>query len=253
MSNVPSVVQLEICVESVESARAAEQGGAARVELCSALSEGGLTPSAGLIAMVRRSIKIPLHVLIRPRAGDFCYSEDELEVMQRDILLTRQLGANGVALGVLDPKKNIDVARTRTLVAAAAPMQTTFHRAFDFANDLHKALQAVIETGSSRILTSGGAATAAQGKAVLQDLVQQAGSAIGIMAAGKIRPDNIADLIRATGIREVHANLATQVLSAPDGKVEAASPEESSVFDRPRNVVSPDTVAALLRAANGAG
>ena len=243
-------IQLEVCVESVESARAAEQGGAARVEVCSGLEVGGLTPSAGLIAMVRRNVAIPVHVLIRPRAGDFVYSTDELDVMRRDILLARQLGANGVALGVLDAEGGIDTQTTRGLVDLAAPMHVTFHRAFDFARNLKEALQAVLETGATRILTSGGAPTAEAGSAVLSDLVRQAKSRIGIMAAGKIRANNVAHLIQATGVSEIHANLASATASPaplPSQIALGTKPESNQV----RTQVLSATVAALLEAASG--
>jgi copper homeostasis protein len=243
-------IQLEVCVESVESARAAEQGGAARVEVCSALEVGGLTPSAGLIAMVRRNIAIPVHVLIRPRAGDFVYSADELDVMRRDILLARQLGAHGIAIGVLDSQGRIDVENTRALVELAAPMQVTFHRAFDFAGTLAEALQSVIATGATRVLTSGGAPTAEAGSVALNDLVVQAKSRIVIMAAGKIRANNVARLVQATGVSEIHANLASPIPSP------APTPSQIALGTKPesnqaRTQVLSATVAALLEAASG--
>ena len=254
MPNEPmaSAIQLEVCAESVESARAAEEGGAARIELCSALVEGGITPSAGLIAMVRRSVKIPLHVLIRPRAGDFCYTGDEFDVMRRDILLARQLGANGVAVGILDPDGNVDVDRVRALGEVAAPMQVTFHRAFDFACDAADALRAVTGTGATRILTSGSAPTAEEGSSILRELVSKAGSGIAIMAGGKIREDNVADLIRATGVQEVHANLATPVASPMRHRNNAFSLRASPASGDTRSIVSVEAVKAFLRAASGA-
>ena len=242
-----SAIQLEVCVESIESARAAEQGGATRVELCSALSEGGITPSAGLIAMVRRNVNIPVHVLIRPRGGGFVYSNDEFDVMKRDIVLGRQLGANGVALGILDLEGHIDIDRTRILVELSSPMQVTFHRAFDFAPKLAEALKAVLKTGATRILTSGGAPSAEQGSEVLRDLVLQAGSRIGIMAAGRIRQNNVAQVIRATGVLEIHSNLASPL---PSG-ARQLKPELSlgNLPESARTEVSPETVAAFLQAA----
>jgi copper homeostasis protein len=243
-------IQLEVCVESVESARAAQQGGAARVEVCSSLAEGGITPSAGFIAMMRRTVTIAMHVLIRPRAGDFSYSEDEFEVMKRDITLARQLGANGVALGILEHDGSIDVARTRTLVALAAPMQVTFHRAFDFAPGYADALEGVLKTGATRILTSGGAGTAEQGSAILRDLVVRAGSQITIMAAGKIRESNVAQLIRATGVREIHANLASPVRSQSYQSNPSISLGRSPDSGFTRTEISVRAVAAFLQAAS---
>jgi copper homeostasis protein len=243
-------VQLEVAVESVESARAAEKGGATRVEVCSALNAGGITPCAGLIAMVRRNISIAMHVLIRPRAGGFCYSQDELEVIHRDIVLARQLGADGIALGLLDADGKVDVIRTRALVELAAPMQVTFHRAFDFGRKHPETLSAVLQTGAARILTSGGAPTAEQGIEVLHDLVLQAGSRITITAAGKIRESNVASLIRATGVREIHANLALPT-SSPVREHNQLSLGTAPGFNDAQTVVTADAVAALLRAASG--
>jgi copper homeostasis protein len=245
---MPAAIQVEVCVESVESARAAEEGGAARVELCSALVDGGITPSAGLIAMVRRSVKIAVHVLIRPRAGDFCYTDDEFDVMRRDILLARQLGANGVVVGILDLDGNVDFDHTRALVEAAAPMQVTFHRAFDSARDPVEALRDVIRTGATRILTSGGAPTAEQGSSALCDLVSKAGSDMVIMAGGKIRENNVAELIRATGVREVHANLATPVASPVRYRNSALSLGSSSASADTRSVVSAEAVRDFVQA-----
>jgi copper homeostasis protein len=243
-------IQLEVCIESVESACAAQQGGAARVEVCSALTEGGITPSAGLIAMVRRSVTIAIHVLIRPRAGDFCYSKDEFEVIKRDITLARQLGANGVAVGILEPDGSVDIARTRALVELASPMQVTFHRAFDFATNPAQALVAVLETGATRILTSGGASTAEQGSPVLRALVESAGSRIAIMAAGTLRENNVAQLIRDTGVREVHANLASPVPNPFYQRTPSTYPGNSADSGFTRTEVSASTVASFLQAAS---
>jgi copper homeostasis protein len=243
-----ATIQLEVCVESVESARAAEQGGATRVELCSSLDIGGLTPSGGLIAMVRRHIAIALHVLVRPRGGDFQYSAEEFEVIKRDILLARQLGANGVAIGLLDAESNIDVRRTRALVDLALPMPVTFHRAFDFTRNADEALNAVIETGAARILTSGGASTAEAGIERLRELTTNSGSRIIVMAAGKIRSSNVAQILHSTGVREVHANLATPISTSAPGPIFSLGTASEPI----RTTVSPETVSAFVRAASEA-
>ena len=240
-------VLLEVTVDSVASAVAVEQGGAHRVELCGSLADGGITSSAGLIAMVRKRIALPLHVLVRPRTGDFCYTADEFEVMKRDILLARQLGTNGVALGVLTPEGRVDVARSRELVELARPMSVTFHRAFDVVSDLPTALEDVVSTGADRILTSGGADSAEQGSSMLSRLVAAAAGRITILACGHIREHNVAALVKTIGVQEVHANLQTPIpvrentAEQPSG---AAAPAASPRFE----VVS-STVARFRKAA----
>lgn len=208
------VVTVEVCVDSLESAIAAERGGAHRVELCGALADGGITPSAGLIAMVREKISIALHVMVRPRNSDFCYSDDEFRIMQSDLELAKKLGADGVVLGVLDTDGRIDTRRAKELVQLASPLTVTFHRAFDMSRDLMQALADLHQTGVHRVLTSGGKQTALQGAAALKQLVEAAGSNIGIMAASGIEEQNVADLLARTGVREVHASLRARVPSA---------------------------------------
>jgi copper homeostasis protein len=198
---------LEVCVTSVESALAAERGGAARVELCSDLLEGGVTPSAGLIARVRARVKIGLQVMVRPRGGDFCATDEELAVMEHDVITARQLGADGVVLGLLHPDGEVDRTRTRRLVELARPLTVTFHRAFDMARDLPRALEVVIEAGVDRLLTSGGERTAEQGAPMIAGLVQLAGSRLTVMAGGGVRAANVRRLLEATAVPEVHAGL----------------------------------------------
>jgi copper homeostasis protein len=202
-----SATLLEVCVTSVASAVAAERGGAGRIELCSDLLEGGLTPSAGLIARVREQVRIGLQVLIRPRAGDFCYATDEQGVMEEDIRTARRLGADGVVLGLLHPDGRIDVERTRRLVELSRPLSVTFHRAFDMAADLPRALEEVIATGAARLLTSGGAPSAEEGADTIAALVAAAGTRLVVMAGGRIRPENARALVQRTGVAEVHAGL----------------------------------------------
>ena len=242
-------VCVEVCVDSVASAIAAEQGGAHRLELCSNLAEGGVTPSAGLIAMVREQVAIELRVLIRPRAGDFCYSPDEFEVMSRDVLLAKQLGANGVALGILDADGNVDTARTRDLVKLARPLQVTFHRALDMARDLNDALEAVLETGCDRILTSGAALTAEQGIVTVAGLVNSADNRIQIVAAGGIREHNVRQIVEKTGVCEVHAALQTPIASQMRFRNESTTMSAVQGGEYQRFVVLAETVAKLIEAA----
>jgi copper homeostasis protein len=203
------IMDLELCIDSVESAIAAERGGAKRVELCSDLLEGGITPGAGLIASVRRRIAIGLYVMIRPRGGDFYYTDVEFEVMREEIAHARRLGADGVVLGLLDRQGRVDAARTRKLVELAAPLPVTFHRAIDMTPDLPAAFEDVLSTGATRILTSGGAPSATQGIIEIARMVGASSGRIAIMPGGGITPENIAVIAKATGASEFHSSART--------------------------------------------
>ncbi|WP_031529024.1 copper homeostasis protein CutC [Dyadobacter crusticola] len=194
---------IEVCAYSLESCINAQAGGAGRIELCGGLGEGGTTPSAGLIEIVKQYIEIPVYVMIRPRGGDFVYDFFEEEIMKKDIDVAKKLGANGVVLGVLNTEGQVDVQRTKALVDYAAPMKVTFHRAFDLTPDPHKALKAIIETGAERILTSGQQASAIQGIDLLAALSREANGKIEIMAGGGVNPDNAAELA-AAGVHSLH-------------------------------------------------
>jgi copper homeostasis protein len=197
-------VKVEICVGDVASALAAGAGGADRVELCDNLAVGGTTPSAGTIAETCRRLSIPVHVLIRPRGGDFLYSEPELAVMRHDIVLAKTLGAAGIVVGVLTADRQIDHDQTAALVALARPLSVTFHKAFDQTADPAAALDTLITLGLERVLTSGGKSTALEGIETLANLVDRAGAAITIMAGGRLSMANMATIIKRSRVREIH-------------------------------------------------
>lgn len=202
----PSIL-VEACVDSVASSVAAELGGARRLELCDALFDGGTTPSAGMIAACKEAVSIPVFVMIRPRGGGFVYSDAERDVMRRDIVMARELGADGVVIGGLRPDGTVDLQLVRALVETAHELPVTFHRAFDLTPDLAGSLESLADAGVKRILTSGGAFTAADGAAVLADLVRQAGSRLVVMAGGGVREENVRALVSVSAVREVHVRL----------------------------------------------
>ena len=207
-------IMVEIAVHSVESAIAAEAGGADRVELFSNPVEGGVTPSEGLITVVREKLIKALHVMIRPRGGDFHYSDLEFDVMLRDVNVAKRLGANGVVLGLVNVDGTVDVRRTCQMVEASRPLSVTFHRAFDLCANLERALEDLITCGVDRVLTSGGEASAVEGATSIANLVRLAGDQIRIMAGGGIRAGNIRQIVRESGVGEVHAGLRSTIQGA---------------------------------------
>lgn len=200
---------LEIACNSATSALAAQKGGADRIELFENLEQGGTTPSSGTIAMAREHLRIPLFVLIRPRPGDFLYSELEAQIMLRDIEHCRRLGCDGVVIGALTADAEIDMPLCREMIAAAGPLGVTFHRAFDAARDLPIALDQVIALGAQRILSSGGHANAVDGSPALAALVAKARTEITLMAGAGLTPDNIGAVAQQSGCRELHASAKT--------------------------------------------
>jgi copper homeostasis protein len=204
---------LEVCAGSLTSALNAQTGGAHRIELCDNLNEGGTTPSPGVMIQAVKLLKIPVFVLIRPRPGDFLYSEEEFEAMKEDILFCKGHGVKGVVVGILRADGSVDMERMMELVTLARPMQVTFHRAFDSASDPFGALEEIINLGIERILTSGQAETAVEGTGLLSELIKKADNRIIIMPGSGITEQNVSDLIKATGAREVHASLRSPVKS----------------------------------------
>ena len=213
---------VEVSVESIERAVAAERGGAARIELCGALDVGGVTPGLGLMREVRARVRVPIFSMVRPKGGDFVYSAPEFEEMKRSIEVAREVGMEGVVLGLLRGDGRVDVERTAELVRAAAPSPVTFHRAFDESADLFAALEDVIATGATRLLTSGGAATAPEAVARIAELVRRARERIVILPGSGISAENVAEIATATGAEEFHAGLSSVV----------ARDAEAGVFER---------------------
>ena len=196
--------KFEICTNSVESCLAAQQGGADRVELCAGIPEGGTTPSYGEIKMARELLSIRLHVIIRPRGGDFLYTPLEQSIMLHDIDMARQLGADGVVFGCLTPDGDIDLPLMERLMKASEGMSVTFHRAFDMCRNPRKALEKIIALGCDRILTSGQQATAEKGISLLKELNVQADGRIIIMPGCGVNSDNIRKIAEETGASEFH-------------------------------------------------
>jgi copper homeostasis protein len=204
----------EICVDSIDGALAAQAAGAQRIELCANLVEGGTTPSLGMVQLARESITINVNVIVRPRGGDFVYSDLVLEVMRRDILAIKAAGANGVVIGLLRPDGSVDVEKTRMLVEAARPMTVTFHRAIDLCRNPAEALEAICGLGIERVLTSGAQNSALDGIDCIAALVCQASGRAIVMAGGGVNEDNIATIIAKTGVTEVHF-AARRVIESP--------------------------------------
>jgi len=204
---------LEACVNSAISAIEAEKGGADRVELCENMHDGGTTPGAGSIIYARKHLKIPVFVMIRPRGADFLYSDEEFAIMQEDVIMAKQLGADGVVSGILKPDGSIDADRMHRLIGLARPMGFTCHRAFDMTADPLMAMDDLIRLGVDRILTSGQSDNALQGAPLIRELILRAAKRIIIMPGHGVKEHNLAEVIHETGAEEVHLYLAKQVKS----------------------------------------
>ena len=199
-------ILFEVCVDSVDSALAAQEGGADRIELCSVLSEGGITPSHALIEQALSKINIPINVLIRPRPGDFCYSENEFEIMKRDIEFVKSLELNGVVFGILNIDGTIDKKRNTELIEYARPMSVTFHRAFDLTPGPFEALELLILMEFDRILTSGHESIVPEGLELLKALVKRAGDKIIVIPGGGVNENNVKHILNITNAKEIHSS-----------------------------------------------
>jgi copper homeostasis protein len=203
-SEAPALPLIEICVEGIDGLIAAQEAGADRVELCASLIEGGITPSLGTVRLALDVATVPFHVIVRPRGGDFLYSDAEYRSMRADVEALRDLGVAGVVVGCLNPDGTIDETRVSDLVACAGPLAVSCHRAFDMTRDPVEALEALIRCKVGRVLTSGQRDTGVEGAALLAKLVKQAGDRIVIMGCGALDADNIGSVRRRTGLSEMH-------------------------------------------------
>ncbi|MEF9949571.1 MAG: copper homeostasis protein CutC [Mucinivorans sp.] len=240
---------IEVCANSAASCVAAERGGAYRVELCGGIPEGGTTPSVGEVLTARRATKLKINAIIRPRGGDFCYSDLELEAMLCDIQAMRASGVDGVVFGCLLADGSIDMVRNAKLMAAAKGLSTTFHRAFDVCADPFAALEQIIEMGFDRILTSGQQPSAEEGADMLQKLVKAANNRIVIMPGCGVNENNIASIAKATGAKEFHSSAREKIASKMQYKNEKISMGGTVVIDEyALNVTSSQRVCKMINA-----
>ncbi|AIR62751.1 copper homeostasis protein CutC [Cedecea neteri] len=238
---------LEICCYGIDCAVTAEQAGADRIELCSAPKEGGLTPSAGVLRQVRQKVSIPVHPIIRPRGGDFCYTDGEFATMLEDIAFVRELGFPGFVIGMLDEDGNINLPRMEQVMQAAEGMAVTFHRAFDMCHHPLQAFEQLAALGVARILTSGQQQTAETGISLLRELKQHSGAPI-IMAGAGVRLSNLNKFV-ANGIEELHSSAGRSVPSPMRYRkagVSMSADAEADEFNR--YCVDGDVVAAMKNA-----
>ena len=245
-----SQIAVEVCIDSVDSAIASQTAGADRVELCDNLLEGGTTPSAGMIAEVRRNISIKLHVMIRPRGGDFCYTGAELRVMERDIATAKALAADGVVFGLLDPSGNLDAQKMQRLIELARPMKVTCHRAIDMSRDPRKSLATLIALGVDYVLTSGGRQTAIEGSASIARLVRAAAGRIAVMAGSGVNERNVRGLIAATGVSQIHVGMSEPIPSLMKFRNRKISMGKAKGREYARFGVSKERLAKLIAAAS---
>lgn len=238
---------LEICVDNVESAIEAQNAGADRIELCNNLMEGGTTPGVGTICSARSNLTIGLHVIIRPRGGDFLYSRLDYDIMRRDIGSCGECGADGIVLGILLPDGSIDIERTAKLTELARPMSVTFHRAYDMCNDPFKGLEDVIATGADRLLTSGQKNSAEEGVGLINQLIIQAGKRVIIMPGSGINSSNITHIAVTTRANEFHLTGRKIIDSEMIYRKEGISMGGTSgIPEFSRKVADPDMIRCII-------
>jgi copper homeostasis protein len=246
------VTLVEVCVEGIDGAVAAEAGGAHRIELCASLIEGGITPSLGTVRAAVAAVRVPVMVMVRPRGGDFLYSAREFATMLEDVAAIRSAGAAGVVFGCLLPDGTIDEARTRALVAAARPLSVTVHRAFDMTPDPAAALEALVRCGVDRVLTSGQRARGIDGVSVLAGLVRQAAGRIVVLGCGDLDAATIGDVRRGAGLAELHFAAPAVVDSAMRYRNPALAMGGDDAGREYRHVVTdPALVRRMISAATG--
>lgn len=247
------VVQLEVCANSVASALAAQEGGAVRVELCENLSEGGTTPSYGQIALARKLLSIKLYVLIRPRGGDFLYSDVEFDIMKADVQHCIDTGCDGIVIGILNADGSIDKKRCSELVSIAKSkgLGVTFHRAIDMCADMNQALEDIVELGCERILTSGGKSTAVEGVGVVAHLVEKAAGRISIMPGAGVSENTVADIVHFTGATEIHSSARKTIKSRMGYKNDHILMGYGETDEYSYSMTDVERVRSILREANG--
>lgn len=253
MSNPTNGIQLEVCANSVTSALAAQEGGAFRVELCENLDEGGTTPSYGQISVARKLLNIKLNVLIRPRSGDFLYTDVEFDIIKEDLKYCIQAGCDGIVIGILNADGTVDMPRCAELVnlAKTAGLSVTFHRAFDMCADLYQSLENIIELGCDTVLTSGGRSTAMEGASILRHLVEKAGDRIRIMPGSGINQNNAADLVHFTNATVIHSSARTRVQGKMEYKNDHILLSNGYTDEHGVDVTDTSLVKAIIEAANG--
>ncbi|TNH04299.1 copper homeostasis protein CutC [Testudinibacter sp. TR-2022] len=240
-------MKVEVCVDNIESIHTAQKYGADRIELCGALALGGITPNYGLIERALAAAQIPLYVMIRPRAGDFLFSVDEVGMMQSDIRLAKKCGAQGVVIGALTEKADIDIATCQRLIDCADGLGVTFHRAFDLCRDPQTALEQIIELGCERLLTSGQQQSAVAGVDLIRDLVRQADQRISIMPGAGVNASNARQILQISGAQELHLSAGGYRHSAMLVN-EAPSMGKDSRQDQQINITDGKKLQAVLAA-----